>query len=116
MYSCNRADCRITTTGACWRCGRGLPLNTTIPAYQAPHQGCICPPTSEQTCQNPYCPRKDVSKPKTTKQDEDKMRKTLEEFAKRGNWITHSDGVAWNSNSTCPWKLAREALGIRNDE
>ncbi len=22
-------------------------------------QGCICPPTSEQTCQNPLCPRKD---------------------------------------------------------
>jgi len=21
-------------------------------------QGCICPPTSEQTCQNPRCPRK----------------------------------------------------------
>ena len=20
--------------------------------------GCICPPTSEQTCQNPICPRK----------------------------------------------------------
>jgi len=34
--------------------------------------GCICPPTSEQTCQNPQCPRKNrqkdeeqwVSKPK----------------------------------------------------
>lgn len=23
-----------------------------------PVQGCICPPTSEQTCQNPTCPRK----------------------------------------------------------
>lgn len=23
-----------------------------------PHQGCICPPTSEQTCQSPMCPRK----------------------------------------------------------
>lgn len=23
--------------------------------------GCICPPTSEQTCQNPLCPRKPVS-------------------------------------------------------
>lgn len=21
-------------------------------------QGCICPPTAEQTCQNPTCPRK----------------------------------------------------------
>lgn len=24
----------------------------------APHIGCICPPTSEQTCGNPLCPRK----------------------------------------------------------
>jgi hypothetical protein len=23
-------------------------------------RGCICPPTSEQTCQNPLCPRKPV--------------------------------------------------------
>jgi hypothetical protein len=22
------------------------------------HVGCICPPTSEQTCQSPMCPRK----------------------------------------------------------
>lgn len=27
----------------------------TIPA-----RGCICPPTSEQTCQSPMCPRKAV--------------------------------------------------------
>ena len=26
-------------------------------------QGCICPPTSEQTCQNPMCPRKDNTHP-----------------------------------------------------
>lgn len=25
---------------------------------ELPQQGCICPPTSEQTCQNPICPRK----------------------------------------------------------
>lgn len=24
---------------------------------QLPPQGCICPPTSEQTCKNPICPR-----------------------------------------------------------
>lgn len=29
--------------------------------YSKPQtQGCICPPTSEQTCQNQYCPRKPV--------------------------------------------------------
>ncbi len=27
----------------------------TIPSSPV---GCICPPTSEQTCQNPVCPRK----------------------------------------------------------
>lgn len=27
--------------------------------FDAPKpMGCICPPTSEQTCQNPLCPRK----------------------------------------------------------
>ena len=25
--------------------------------------GCICPPTSERTCQNPKCPRKDHRSP-----------------------------------------------------
>ena len=36
-----------------------------IAPYLHPHcsavivpQGCICPPTSEQTCMNPACPRK----------------------------------------------------------
>lgn len=24
-------------------------------------QGCICPPTSEQTCMNPACPRKPLT-------------------------------------------------------
>ena len=24
--------------------------------------GCICPPTSEQTCMNPLCPRKPIGK------------------------------------------------------
>lgn len=32
------------------------------PIMQQPTpMGCICPPTSEQTCQNPICPRKGVS-------------------------------------------------------
>ena len=26
-------------------------------------QGCICPPTSEQTCQNQLCPRKALPTP-----------------------------------------------------
>lgn len=28
------------------------------PTYIAPPLGCICPPTSEQTCLNDRCPRK----------------------------------------------------------
>ena len=28
------------------------------PTYTAPSPGCICPPTSEQTCLNDRCPRK----------------------------------------------------------
>jgi hypothetical protein len=31
-----------------------VPIGTT---WTVP-QGCVCPPTSEQTCQNPTCPRK----------------------------------------------------------
>lgn len=35
------------------------PPNTwpTGPAILQQPQGCICPPTSEQTCKNPTCPR-----------------------------------------------------------
>ncbi len=31
----------------------------------SPTMGCVCPPTSEQTCQSPMCPRKNplTSKP-----------------------------------------------------
>lgn len=47
-YLCRLQGCR----GFCgWR---------TMPVTMAP-QGCICPPTSEQTCQNIYCPRKNLS-------------------------------------------------------
>jgi hypothetical protein len=28
-----------------------------VPVFLTPMQGCICPPTSEQTCRNPMCPR-----------------------------------------------------------
>lgn len=41
--------------------------NAAPPIYELPPApvfhppGCICPPTSEQTCQNPACPRKGVN-------------------------------------------------------
>lgn len=43
---CRRTACAYP------QCERGPRLDTPRP------MGCICPPTSEQTCQNPLCPRK----------------------------------------------------------
>jgi hypothetical protein len=67
--------------GACTRCGKGGPgyycanLDCSHcpayvpPSWPIPHptqstlvMGCICPPTSEQTCMNPVCPRKPIGK------------------------------------------------------
>ena len=44
-------------------CQRHPPCNQGFyapiyPPVTVPQQGCICPPTSEQTCANPLCPRK----------------------------------------------------------
>lgn len=55
-------------TGAC-RFGGGCAARREQPAWRSPYytpppqpvfvqHGCICPPTSEQTCQSPLCPRK----------------------------------------------------------
>ena len=38
----------------CYACGRLIWERPFVPTPM----GCICPPTSEQTCQNPSCPRK----------------------------------------------------------
>jgi len=52
-YPCRR------TTGGCPICDPKPPnyqwVNTTLPS---PPMGCICPPTSEKTCESPVCPRK----------------------------------------------------------
>ena len=45
MYGCQR-------TAPCYQ------PTTVAPNYTPLPHGCICPPTSEQTCQNPVCPRK----------------------------------------------------------
>jgi hypothetical protein len=54
------------------------PYYTSPPAPVIHPPGCICPPTSEKTCESPVCPRKNhlrsfgltttggVDKPKTT--------------------------------------------------
>lgn len=44
---CSDAECRMY----------GCKLRRGSMIMQTP-QGCICPPTSEQTCQSPTCPRK----------------------------------------------------------
>lgn len=49
----------------CWCCGDYhfgnqycVPPITPIQPTQPIVAGCICPPTSEKTCENPMCPRK----------------------------------------------------------
>ena len=37
---------------------RGQERYTITPVQQ----GCVCPPTSEKTCENPHCPRQDPMK------------------------------------------------------
>jgi len=54
-YPFNRPDREPEPT---WKSGPVL-----LPPAPA---GCICPPTSEQTCMNPLCPRKAPSTDKDT--------------------------------------------------
>lgn len=48
-----------------WLCGNvmcvqfGCQRAKSMPVTVQP-VGCICPPTSEKTCQNPTCPRKPI--------------------------------------------------------
>lgn len=37
------------------------PANLPSPEPSTPSRGCICPPTSEQTCMSQLCPRKAIS-------------------------------------------------------
>lgn len=48
---------------ACTMCGRmaSMTIFPLGPAGAAPI-GCICPPTAEQTCENPMCPRQNPLK------------------------------------------------------
>jgi hypothetical protein len=41
----------------CPHCSTGYYLAPPQSLIHTPPQGCICPPTSEQTCLNPHCPR-----------------------------------------------------------
>jgi hypothetical protein len=53
----------LTCGNYCARCQGAVPqypgFYQSLPVQQ---QGCICPPTSEQTCQSPTCPRKNPLK------------------------------------------------------
>lgn len=62
----------VCMTFPCKRTAAGCPVCDPAPRY-APNpyprpvgampmvpQGCICPPTSEKTCENPTCPRKGI--------------------------------------------------------
>ena len=40
---------------------KNQPQHVVVAApYPLPPKGCICPPTSEQTCQSELCPRKTI--------------------------------------------------------
>ena len=59
---CSDPDCRLHGCKA-------MRQNYTMPSlWSIPHApvGCVCPPTSEQTCQRPNCPRRDPFDPVTT--------------------------------------------------
>lgn len=55
--SCN---CGNPRPGGCTACNPGYTLPPSPVFYPNPPRGCICPPTSEQTCQSPTCPRRNL--------------------------------------------------------
>ena len=70
MNFCNRIPCGMTSGGCTYLDCPNRPSPSSYPPTTYPNmapvqtmplsfppQGCICPPTSEQTCENPYCPR-----------------------------------------------------------
>lgn len=56
-YICMRSPC---PSPGCPYCQPGplVPVYTYPPIPISQPAGCICPPTSEKTCQSPMCPRK----------------------------------------------------------
>lgn len=67
MISCGRFPCGMTSAGCSFgdcinsNVYRNPPLNPGYyvqPLPSGPAMGCICPPTSEKTCESPICPRK----------------------------------------------------------
>ena len=64
IHACSRPECQ--TTGGCAHRGPHGELcwfltsnyQQQLGRIEFPTMGCICPPTSEQTCQSPICPRR----------------------------------------------------------
>lgn len=58
IMTCTRPECQ-TTAGCAYRGAKGEFCRFAAPDEHVTPlpQGCICPPTSEQTCRNPNCPR-----------------------------------------------------------
>lgn len=66
MIACSRYPCGMHSGGChCADCinngNRFMPLTPAPGQVAGPYTpqsiGCICPPTSEQTCESPACPR-----------------------------------------------------------
>jgi hypothetical protein len=59
---CSVLDCNRVLKDRLYRIS-GMPTRNTWTSGPMPQpMGCICPPTSEQTCMNPLCPRKPIGK------------------------------------------------------
>ncbi len=55
---CASEECRVKGCYRIRQYTRPRDWQGEWPGPSSRQQGCICPPTSEQTCENPMCPRK----------------------------------------------------------
>lgn len=67
IQNCSKVPCGLTS-GGCFDayCPQKQAPWGGVPAYMGPPtpMGCICPPTSEKTCEAPMCPRQNPLKPR----------------------------------------------------
>jgi len=54
--NCCRYPCGMNSAGYCYSCNPPVYMLPPQPVFPPP--GCVCPPTSEKTCEAPMCPRK----------------------------------------------------------
>ena len=63
-YGCARFPCGGHAGGCAYADCINNQYRNTLPQpvwnLTTPPPGCICPPTSEKTCENSFCPRKDI--------------------------------------------------------